>query len=89
MKRSTGTPVARGEEQIGSTTTMPMSVRRPSTMNSFLPVGIPQNSMAGQQRQQIAELQFDKSPHLQRFSCWKIRFKIHVTNCSNFPSEAI
>ena len=32
---STGRLVARGEERIGSTTTMPMSERRPSTMNSF------------------------------------------------------
>ena len=29
----------------------------------FLPVGIPKNSMAGQQRQQISELQIDKFPH--------------------------
>ena len=35
VQGSTGTPVARGEERIGSTTTMPMSERRPSTMNSF------------------------------------------------------
>ena len=55
---STGQLVARGEERIGSTTTMPMSERRPSTMNSSLPVEIPQNSMAGQQRLQISELQF-------------------------------
>ena len=34
---SAGRPVARGEERIGSTTPMPMSARRPSTMNSFLP----------------------------------------------------
>ena len=32
---STRRPVARGEERSGSTTTMPMSERRPSTMNSF------------------------------------------------------
>ena len=57
---STERPVARGEERIGSTTTMPMSARRPSTMNSFLPAEVPQNSMAGQQRLQISELQFDK-----------------------------
>ena len=50
VQGSTGRPVARGEERTGSTTTMPMSERRPSTMNSFLPVEIPQNSVAGQQR---------------------------------------
>ena len=37
---STGTPVARGDERVGSTTTKPMSERRPSTMNSLLPVEI-------------------------------------------------
>ena len=35
VQGTTGTPVARGEERIGSTTTLPMSARRPSTMNSF------------------------------------------------------
>ena len=59
----TGRPVARGEERIGSTTPMPMSAGRPSTMNSFLPAEIPQNSMAVQQRLQISEI----LPHLQRF----------------------
>ena len=54
-----GRPVARGEERNGSTTPLPMSARRPSNMNSFLPAVVPQNSMAGQQRLQISELQFD------------------------------
>ena len=40
---STGTPVARGEEQTGSTIPMPMFAVRLSTMNSFLPAEIPQN----------------------------------------------
>ena len=35
---------------------MPMSERRPSTANSFLPAEVPQNSMAGQQRLQRSEL---------------------------------
>ena len=47
---STGQLVARGEERTGSTTTMPMSERRPSTMHSFLPVEIPQSRKTGQQR---------------------------------------
>ena len=42
---------------------MPMSARRPSTMNSFSPAEVPQNSMAAQQRLQISELQIDKFPH--------------------------
>ena len=60
---TTGRPVARGEEKIGSTTPMPMSAGSPSTMYSFLPAEIPQNSMAVHQRLQISEI----LPHLQRF----------------------
>ena len=60
-----------------------------STVNSFLPVDIPQNSMVGQQRQQISELQFEKFSTHSTFSCWKIRFKNQVTTCSDFPSEAM
>ena len=68
VQRSTGRPVARGEERTGSTTPMPMSAGRPSTMNSFLPAEIPQNSMAVELRLQISELQFDKFTHTrQRF----------------------
>ena len=63
----TGTPVARDEDQHRSTMPMPTFARRPPTMSSFLPVDIPQNSMAGQQRQQISELQFDKFPRPQSF----------------------
>ena len=75
VQESTGRLVARGEERIGSTTTVPMSARRPSTMNSFVPPEVPQNSMAGQQRLQISELQFDKFSTPSSFLCWKIRFK--------------
>ena len=85
----TGTPVARGAERIGSTIPMPTFAGRPSTMNSFLPVGIPLNSMAGQQRLQISELQFDKFPTPQSFLCWQIRCKNQVTTCSDFPSEVM
>ena len=42
---STGALVAREEERIGSTFPMPTFAGRPSTMNAFLPVGIPQNSL--------------------------------------------
>ena len=54
---SAGQTVAGGEERIGSTTTTPMSGGRPSI---FLPAEIPLNSVVGQQRLQISELQFDK-----------------------------
>ena len=46
--------------KVGGTIPMPTFARRPSTMRSLFPVDIPQNSMVGQQRQQISELQFDK-----------------------------
>ena len=82
MLISTGAPVAREEERIGNTTTMPMPERRPSIMNSFLPVEIPPNSTAGQQRLQISELQFDKFPTPSSFMSWKIRFKTQVCSCS-------
>ena len=58
-------------------------------MSSLLLVEIPQNSMVGQQRQQISELQFDKVTTTFTFLCWKIRFKNQVTTCSDFPSEAM
>ena len=72
-----------------NTMPMPTFARRSSTMSSSIPVEIPQNSMVGQQRQQISELQFDKFLIPQSFSCWKIRFKNQVTTCSDFPSEAM
>ena len=56
----TGTPVARDEDRIRGTIPIPTFASRPSTMNSLLPVDTPQNSMVGQQRQQIWEMQFDK-----------------------------
>ena len=59
---STGRLVAREDKRTGSTIPMPMFARRPTTMNSFVLVDIPQGSMVGQQRQQISELQFDKFP---------------------------
>ena len=82
---STGRPVARSEERIGSTTPMQMSARRPSTMNSFLPAEVPQNCMAAQQRLQISELPFDKFSTPSSFSYWKIRFKTQVISRSDFP----
>ena len=60
-------------------------------MNSFFPAegSHPQNSMADEQRLQISELHFDKFSTNSTFSCWKIRFKTHVSSCSGFPSEAM
>ena len=85
----TGTVVARDEDLNKGTIPMPTFAGRPSTMSSKIPVEFPQNSMVGQQRQQISELQFDKFPSPQSFMVWKIRFKNQATTCSDFPSEAI
>ena len=67
---------------------MPTFAGRPSTMSSLIQVEFQQNSMVGQQSQQISELQFDKFPSPQSFLVWKIRLKNQVTTCSDFPSEA-
>ena len=87
---STRKPVAREEdERKVSTIPMPTFARRPPTVSSLTPVDIPQSSMAGQQRQQISELQFDKFPAPSSFVCWKIRFGSQMTACPGFPSEAM
>ena len=57
-----GTLLARDDKQNRDTIPMPTFAGRPSTVSSLMPVGFPQNSMVGQQRQQISELQFDKFP---------------------------
>ena len=44
---------------------------------------------ADQQRLQISDLHFDKFATPATFACWKIRFKIEVCTCSQFPTEAI
>ena len=59
VQRSTGRLVAKDEERIGSTISRPMFAGMPSIMNSFLPVEIPHNSVAVQQRLQTSEPQFD------------------------------
>ena len=58
----TETLVARDEDRIRGTIPMSTFARRPSTMSPLIPVDIPQNSLFGQQRQQISELQVDKFP---------------------------
>ena len=68
---------------------MPTFVIKPLNTSSTTPVELQQNSMVGQQRQQISELQFDKFPNPQSFLVWKIRFKNQATSCSDFPSDAM
>ena len=57
VRPSAGRPVSRSEEQNRDTVPTPRFVRRPSTMNSFLPVE-GQSYMADQERHLISELQF-------------------------------
>ena len=52
-------------------------------------VELPHNYMVRQQRQQIFELRFGKSPNPPSFLVWERRFKNQVTTCSDFPSEAM
>ena len=47
------------------------------------------NCVADQQRLQISDLNFDKSPTPATFACWKIRFKTEVCTCSKFLTEAM
>ena len=68
---------------------MPTFAPRPLTTSSTIPVELPQNSMVGQQRQQVSELQFDKFPNPQPILVRKIQFENQVTSCSDFPSEAM
>ena len=60
-------------------------------MNSLFPAEgtFPQNYVAGQQRLEISELQFDKFLSLSTLSCWKIKFKTQVSACSSSLSEAM
>ena len=62
---------------------------RPSTLSSLIPVKFPQNSMVGQQRQQISILQFDKFPDPQLFLVWKYDSKIKWPLVRIFPSDAM
>ena len=80
---------ARDDKQNRGTIPMPTCARRPSTMSSLIPVGIPQNPVVGQQRQQISELQIRQMPYSTFIFGCKIRFKNQVTTCSDFPSETL
>ena len=81
---------ARDDKQNRGTSPMPTFAGRPSTiMSATMRVDFPQNSMDGQRREQISELQSDKFLNPQSFLVWKVRFKNQVTTCSLFPSEAM
>ena len=87
MRDSTGKPVARSEERNRETVPKPRFVRKPSTMNCFVPAegSHPQNYVADQSRRQISELQFDKFTTHPMFTSWKMRFKTQVSACSGSP----
>ena len=59
--------LARDGKQNRDTIPMLTFAGRPSTVSSLTPVGFPQNSMVGQQRQPTSELLFDKFPDPQSF----------------------
>ena len=63
----------------------------PSAKNSVIPSegDSSKNHGADHQRLQISDLHFDKFPTPATFACWKIRFKIVVCICSQFPTDAM
>ena len=63
----------------------------PSARNSVIPSegDSSKNYGADQQRLQISDHHFDKFTTPATFACWKIRFKIEVCICSQFPTEAM
>ena len=61
-------------EDRQGTIPMPTFAPCPLTTSSTIPVELPQNYMVGQQRQQMSELQSDKSLNPQSFLEWKIRW---------------
>ena len=46
---------------------MPTFARRPSTISTLFPWDIPHNSVVGQQREQISEVQLDQFPTFSTF----------------------
>ena len=65
----------RDDKQNRGTIPMPTFAVMPSIVSSSILVEFPKNSMVGQQRQQILELQFDKEPSPESFSVWKIKMQ--------------
>ena len=51
--------------------------------------GSSKNYAADQQRLEISDPHFDKFFTSATFACFKIRFKIEVRTCSQFPTEAV
>ena len=68
------------DRQNEGTMPMPTFAPRPLTTSSTIPAELQRNYVVGQKRQQVSELQYDKSPNPQSFSVWKIRFKTQVAS---------
>ena len=86
---STGRPVARGEERIGSTATLPMSERMPSTMISFYQRKYHRILWMDSKDNRYRSFSSTNSPLHHYFSYWKMKFKTQVSPCSDFPSEEL
>ena len=80
---SAGRPVARGEERIGSTTTMPMPERRSSTMNSFLPAEVSTEIFGWTAKTRNIGASVREIHHSIIILHWKVRFKAQVSSCSD------
>ena len=68
---------------------IPTSATKPLTTSCKIPVEFPHNSIVGQQRHQISELQVDNFPTPQSFLVRKIRFQNQATTCSTDKKERI
>ena len=63
--------------------------RQPEIHSSLVRETFSKNNGADQQRLQISDLHFDKFSTPATSACWKIRFKIEVCTCSQFPTEVM
>ena len=81
----------RNESQTPNTAQDQRCQSGPSARNSFdlSEERISKNSGADQQRLQISDPHFDKFATPATSACWKIRCKIEVCTCSQFPTEAM
>ena len=84
-------PHVTSERQNPDTTLDPRCQSGPSARNSFDPEEgrSSKDYGADQQRLQISDPHFDKFTTPATFACLKIRFKIEVCTCSQFPTDAM
>ena len=89
MRDSTGRPVAKGEEQIGSTMPMPMFCKEAMNHEFFLSSRSTKDLWLISKNCKSWSFILTNSTTRSTFSCWKIRFKTKVSSCTLFPSEAL